>query len=316
MKRRHAQSGMSLLELMIGSTISLILIAGLYQIFNSSKAAHNRVIAQARQQENGRFALQFMRRGLKNAGFRTVPETLPAEQFNDSNNPVISGQDSTVVLSTLSNPVEGGSSGSYEVTSADIRVGSSTITETNVLLTSDVITVRYQGGELGAEDEATIRNCFGDDINQLHNVDAGTGEPEYIIEYAVDTYYAGLGTNEQDGVDRFHLYCRHARWTSSADGSSQSVEASSREKLVADVMGLQVRLGVDTNGDNVVDQYQTFTDGPDLSAVRSVELVVSVKAGAPSDLLEVRSAQRLTSTETAVEIRDYTQLVNLRNLSR
>lgn len=316
MKRRHSQQGMSLLELMIGSTISLVLIAGLYQIFISSKTAHNRVIAQARQQENGRFALQFMRSGLKNAGFRTTPEQLPAEQFNDSNNPVISGQDSSLILSTLSNPVQGGSSGSYEVTSFDIQVGSETITETNLLLTSDVITVRYQGGELGAEDEGTIRNCLGDDISQLHNFNVGTGQPEYIIEYAVDTYYAGLSTTDQDGVDRFYLYCRHARWTSSADGSTQSMQASSREKLVADVMGLQIRLGIDNNGDNVVDQYQTFTDGPDLSTVRSVELIASIKAGAPSDFLESRNNQVLTSTEVGVEIRDYTQLVNLRNLSR
>lgn len=316
MKRRHSQAGMSLIELMVGATVSLVLLSGLYQIFISSKTAHNSVIAQARQQENGRFALQFVRTGLKNAGFRTTPEELPIVRFNDANNPVISGQDSTVVLSTLSNPSEGGSGGSYDVTTADIRVGSSTITETNVLTTSDLITVRYQGGEFGAEDEGTIRNCFGDDINQQHNVNAGTGVAEYLIEYAVDTYYAGLSTSELDGVDRFYLFCRHARWTSTVDGSSQSMQASSREKLVADVMGLQIRLGIDSTGDNVVDSYQRFSDNPDLSTVRSVELVVSVKAGAPSDFLENRSAQSLSSTELNVQIRDYTQLVNLRNLSR
>lgn len=316
MRNRHSQRGMSLLELMIGSTVSLILVAGLYQIFASSKTANNRVVAQARQQENGRFALQFMRAGLKNAGFRTEAEELPAESFNDSNNPVISGQDSTVVLSTLSNPVEGGTSGSYEVTSVDIQVGSSTVSVDNVLLTSDLISVRYQGGELGREDEGTIRNCLGDDINQLHNFNVGTGEPEYIIEYAVDTFYAGLSSTDQDGVDRFYLYCHHARWTTSADGSTQSVRAVSREKLASDVVGLQLRLGIDNTGDNVVDQYQTFSDSPDMSTVRSVELLVSVKAGAPSDFLESRGEQKLTSTETDVQIRDYTQLVNLRNLSR
>lgn len=316
MKRSQSQAGMSLIELMIGATVSLILLAGLYQIFISSKTAHNRVIAQARQQENGRFALQFMRSGLKNAGFRTTPEELPILRFNDPSNPVISGQDSAEVLSTVSNPVQGGSSGTYEVTTADIQVGSSTITETNVLTTSDVISIRYQGGELGVEGEGTIRNCFGDDISQQHNYNSGTGLPEYIIEYAVDTYYAGLSTSEQDGVDRFYLYCRHARWTTSADGSSQSMQASSREKLVGDVLGLQIRLGIDTTGDNVVDVYQTFSDSPDLSRVRSAELVVSVKAGASSDFLENRSAQKLSGTELSVQIRDYTQLVNLRNLSR
>ena len=315
MINKRKQAGVSLIELMVGATVSMILLAGLFQIFLSSKTAHNRVVAQSRQQENGRFALQFMRAGLANAGFRTVAEELPGIRFSDSTNPVVSGADSSAQFTSLSNP-GGGDDGSYAVTSVTTQVGSSTITETNALTTSDVITVRYQGGELGAEGEGTIRSCLGDNINQRHNVDSGTGLPEYFIDYAVDTYYVGLSTTEQDGIDRFYLYCRHARWTTSADGSTQSMQASSREKLVGDIVGLQVRLGIDTSGDNVVNQYQTFSDGPDMAQVRSVELRLFAKAAAPGDYAENRGAQKLTSTETGVAIREYSQTINLRNLTR
>lgn len=313
MKRRQ-QQGFTLVELMIAATVSLTLLAGLFQIFISSKTAHNRVIAQARQQENGRFALNFMRAGLKNAGFRTTPEELPESRFSDASNPVVSGVDSTIQIAGLSNPTAE-EQGSYDTRSVSIQVGSSTITETNVLTTSDVLTVRYQGGEYGADDETTIRNCLGTAINQLHDAD-DDGSPDYVVEYAVDTYYVGLSTSEPDGVNRFYLYCQHARWTSDLAGATQSMQGASREKLAADIVSLQVRLGVDTTGDNVVDVYQTFSDSPDLSRVRSAELSVVAKGGAPTDFLENRDAQTLTPTEISIPLREYTQLVNLRNLSR
>lgn len=307
------QHGVSLVELMVGMTLSLILLLGLFQIFSSSKAAHNRVVAQARQQESGRFALHFLRTGLVNAGFRTTPEELPDIRFNDSLNTVVSGEDSAEVLAALASPTQG-DDGSYSVRSSTIQVGSTQQDKANVLTTSDVITVRYQGGELGNDDEGTIRNCLGDEINQAHNVTAGV--PEYFIEYAVDTYYVGLSTSEADGIDRFYLYCYHARWTSDVTGATRSIQGESTEKLVGDVVDLQVRLGIDTSGDNVVDTYQTFTDGPDMSRVRSVELTVTAKAAAPTDFLENRDAQKLTSTELEVPLREYQQLVLLRNLTR
>ena len=55
----HRQSGLSLVELMIAITLSLLLIAGVLQIFLSSKQTYSTNNALSRVQESGRFAWIF-----------------------------------------------------------------------------------------------------------------------------------------------------------------------------------------------------------------------------------------------------------------
>lgn len=64
---RHA-TGLSLVELMIALLISMILVLGLVQVFSASRAAYQLSQGIARNQENGRFALDFLSRDLRMAG--------------------------------------------------------------------------------------------------------------------------------------------------------------------------------------------------------------------------------------------------------
>lgn len=73
MKRPAASSprraaGLSLVELMIALLISTILVLGLVQVFSASRAAYQLSQGIARNQENGRFALDFLSRDLRMAG--------------------------------------------------------------------------------------------------------------------------------------------------------------------------------------------------------------------------------------------------------
>jgi len=63
------QSGMSLIELMIASTLSLILLVGVVQIFVSTKTAYVTTENISRAQENGRFALDVLSRYTRMAGY-------------------------------------------------------------------------------------------------------------------------------------------------------------------------------------------------------------------------------------------------------
>jgi len=65
----HKQSGMTLVELMVAMVISLLLIAGTITIFASNKQAYRLNEASSRVQENGRFAMDFIRNDLRMAGF-------------------------------------------------------------------------------------------------------------------------------------------------------------------------------------------------------------------------------------------------------
>ena len=60
--------GLSLIELMVAITLGLLLTAGMIQLFNSSKVTFQTNDGIARVQENGRFALELLKRDLREAG--------------------------------------------------------------------------------------------------------------------------------------------------------------------------------------------------------------------------------------------------------
>lgn len=68
MKLPRTQSGMSLVELMIAITLSLILSLGIIQIFSSSKQTSRVQNELARLQENARFALDLLSSDIRMAG--------------------------------------------------------------------------------------------------------------------------------------------------------------------------------------------------------------------------------------------------------
>ena len=67
--RFHRQAGVGLVEIMVAVTLSLILMAGLVQVYTGNKQTYRIQEALSRVQENGRFALDFITRDLRSAGF-------------------------------------------------------------------------------------------------------------------------------------------------------------------------------------------------------------------------------------------------------
>lgn len=63
------QKGFSIVELMIALVIGLLLMTGVIQVFISSKQTYATNEAMARLQENGRFALEFIARSARIAGY-------------------------------------------------------------------------------------------------------------------------------------------------------------------------------------------------------------------------------------------------------
>lgn len=64
----RTQRGMSLIELMIAILIGAILLVGLVQVFSASRTAYQLSQSVARNQENARFALDFLTRDIRMAG--------------------------------------------------------------------------------------------------------------------------------------------------------------------------------------------------------------------------------------------------------
>jgi len=67
---RNCQCGLSLVELLVAVTISLVLLGGIYQIFFSSTTTYSVNTNLSRLQENARFALSFLERDVRQSGYR------------------------------------------------------------------------------------------------------------------------------------------------------------------------------------------------------------------------------------------------------
>jgi type IV pilus assembly protein PilW len=78
---RRAQSGMSLVELLVAVALGLLLMAGLASLFASTSANRVELERSARQIENGRYAMELLTEDLRMAGFYgelSVPANLAA----------------------------------------------------------------------------------------------------------------------------------------------------------------------------------------------------------------------------------------------
>jgi type IV pilus assembly protein PilW len=71
------QEGLSLIELMISSTLSLILMAAVLQVFVSTNITYNLTNDVGRIQENGRFSLDYLTNSLRLAHYKVPAENGP-----------------------------------------------------------------------------------------------------------------------------------------------------------------------------------------------------------------------------------------------
>ncbi|MEW5754839.1 MAG: PilW family protein [Pseudomonadota bacterium] len=97
LKAHTRQHGFNIVELMVAITISLILLAGVAQLFLSNKASHNVQNGKGLLQENARFALEALATGIVTAGYdiRSLSDTaakldLAATQDNAVENATLS----------------------------------------------------------------------------------------------------------------------------------------------------------------------------------------------------------------------------------
>jgi type IV pilus assembly protein PilW len=161
MQQRFVQSGVTLVELMISVTIGLLIIGALSYIYVGSRAAYRTNENLARVQETGRFALDWLMRDIRSAGFAGCVNLRAPDPVTKQ--PPIKGKarlpGATVPLSLdASTTIEGYKASAWPAA------------PNYALATTDVLTVRSgsEGGVALAEPNnvaaATIKlvnNCLG-----------------------------------------------------------------------------------------------------------------------------------------------------------
>jgi len=83
----RGQSGFTLVELMVAMSIFLLILVGIFQVFDPSSRAYSTTERKVDVQQNGRVAMDVMSRQIRMAGY--FPENIDADNTNDVTSPSI-----------------------------------------------------------------------------------------------------------------------------------------------------------------------------------------------------------------------------------
>jgi type IV pilus assembly protein PilW len=276
---RRRQSGMTLIEIMIAVTISLVLLSGIMQVFLASKQTYRIQDGTSRLQENARFAMRFLTQTIRMAGYSGCS--------GGSVTPVnIVDLDGDGLADPVTNFAGDGLEG-YEyadlplaLTSANSLTAAEVLPDTDIIvilrgssenvqltgnMTTDNANIQISAASQAAvgftdDDILFISDCEAADVFSINNVsNAGTKTtmahssanntgPKLSKAYKADAvvmklekiaYYAGTNANGNPALFRRYM-----------QGQNMVTE-----ELVEGVASLQFQYGEDTTGDRHANRY-------------------------------------------------------------
>lgn len=328
-KQKNNQSGISVVEIMVGVAISLILLAGVMQIFLSNKHTYRVQEAFARLQENGRYAMQFLSQDIRMAGFFgcvsgvDTPNNIvnldgvagadPIAEFTGNGLTGLESSDlpltlnpTTTLTSVYDNSdilqIKRSSNTGIHVdgpmTALSTPIKLDPVTATGVFSDNDILFVTdCEKADIFAVSSITPQGGF---INITHDVTNNTGnflqkvyqDDAEVMKMVIHTYY--LDTNSA-GVPALYR---------ASMGTNASIN---KEELVEGVEDMQLLYGVDTNDDNVVNKYVTSALVADFSDVVTVRITLTVRT------IEDNIANEVTAEGDRRLRRKFTTSIAIRN---
>lgn len=303
--RKH-QSGLTIIELMVAVLLSLVLTAGVIQVFMGSKQTYRMQDAVSRIQESGRFGIQFLTRQIRQTDFWGCGGGTNYTFTNNLN-------DSNAGYTAFHDPLDATEGGGTNPDSITIRNATTTgISVTGHNITSAVVTVsdnsQFSDGDIVAICDASQGDIF--QITHVHE-SGGSEKINHVTGNAgVVPGNKGSGCPSRNGNSpncfskEYGSDAEVVRMTETiftvanvVDGGGAAITNEfgdtipalfqNGEELVRDVENMQLLYGVDTNGDGSADYYEDATtvgaaNMDDVVAVRVALLVRSDKPVLPN----------------------------------
>jgi len=314
------QSGLSLIELMVAMVLGLVLLAGVTQIFLSSQQTYRVTEGQSRLQESARFSFEFLTKDVREAGYsgcRTIEQmnvqvvATPAPPTYNENS-TINGNEATSAVAwtpslpaTITGTVVGGTDaitiqkgsscgatlvGNLSSSSANIQISapnSCSISAGDAMMIADCEDAHiFRATTVSSGSPQTISHAANQNSATHFCIDqssmsgpgsCGTGNAKLysadseLLKFSSLTYYIRLGAS---GINALWVY---------DNTSSVAME------LVEGVENMQIRYGVDTDSNDIIDSYQTAND---VNTAANWDKVVSAEIS----LLFVTQENKLTTT--------------------
>jgi type IV pilus assembly protein PilW len=303
---QNPNRGFSLVELMVALVISLILLGGVIKIYESSKQAYRAQDNQARLQENGRFAMYFLAKDIRMAGYMGCNQLSQIHPNVIANNPPMTPLFSA---ETVIGGYDGGTwPASFPAKPANLVAGTDAIlvrhaSSTSVSLTGNLsgdtakIQIGSNPGNYQAGDILFITNCSHADIFRATSVSKGTGGIITIAHASNQNTSNRLSkplykTDAQVMAFEYSLYYIRTTATPGVDALYRVTANSAPEELVDGVRNMQFLYGLDTTGNGSADEYRTASEVNAMPVSDGWPAVVSVRVS----LLLVSQGKFLTQT--------------------
>lgn len=320
------QTGLSLIELMIAITLSLLLMAGVMQMFLTSKQTYNTNNALSRVQESGRFAIDFLTYDIRNAGYKGECTGAPnilldtsnadynAELFDLSDalkgweNPAAStptwvtgptkASGDIIIIKHAANASGSTANGNTPPNASAITLtGPSSIKQHSILIASDALGCDVFQNR--ADDNASTLSRGAGAGNPPGNISPGSFSHTFnnsmeILTMQSATYYIGNGANGLPALRRI----------------SYNTGAAVNEELVDGIQDMQISYGIaDIN--KQVTTYETANQGGTWSKAKW-ESVASVRI----DLLAVSADTNVIESNQVIAFNGANVTIPNRRLAR
>ncbi len=309
MRKHRIQKGFSMVELMIAMTLSLILLAGVIQIFSSSKQTYRTQEENSRLQESGRTATTLLQRDIRPAGFqgcRAIGTIAPSVVANSpilaiTANSVITGHEGSGANWTPSLPpnISTATSDTDAITVQRASDCGANLTTDMSATDSDIQINSPNSCNFAANQVMVISNCSSVDIfratdtdddgstQTIEHDDTANGSENLSAIYNTDadvmgfssfTYFIATGTDGQPSLWRF-------------DNTNNPAASVNPMELVSNVADMQIEYGQDTDDD----QTPNFYVSADNINALNWGTVISVKI---SLLVQTKSTTVATQAQT------------------
>lgn len=291
-QKLHKQKGLTLIEIMIAVTISLVLLAGIMQIFLSSKQSYNIQQALSRVQENARLITDIMLRDVTASGYMGCLGATD-EVIN-----TLADQGSTYNFAAAIEGVEGGPGNPDSITIR--RVSEGTAIPVAEPMTSQTADIRLDETHMNYSsleqwDVVTVSDCASAAVFMITN----DPDTDGIIQRATGVEAtSGINQGQSNTTEDLQRIFGSSTATTakiyrvgstsyqvlpSESGRTNSLYVSGNE-LVEGIEDLQIQYGMANTPANsstptIAEQYVDADDVADWNDVMSVRITFIVNSG-------------------------------------
>jgi len=340
MRAPHSrQSGISMVELMIGITLGLVLMVVVSQILVSNKASFKANEAMSRVQENGRLAMDLLGRDIRLAGYNGCSKGLPINNIAEPTGSSWVSFDKAVIGYTQSTLPTGLGLVATEVLAGTDVIKIQYASSVDASLTGNMSAVNANiqitdnpNGTIQTDDILFLSDCEKADVFRANNVSSGSGKITITHSNASNTgnnlskAYQGDAELMKLATSIYFIACMSAAsaptstcsatdprylWRKTLSGISLVAQ-----DLVEGVEDMRITYGEDTDGDTVANKYVVAGSVGDWSNVVSVRVSLLLRTVDDKIATKAQTYSYNGSSVTATDLRVrrvYTSTIDLRN---